>query len=157
MAKAEENRLKREAAAVKKLAKEERLKQLKAEYEVAFGRAPRGIKCNDTGWLAEQIESIGGEAMVAQTAVATELAAAQAAVAKAVAAKVGEAKRLKKREQNEEEKRLKRETAAATKEVPALKRRYAELFGRPVRAPPCLAPRPLNGSCTGLAQIAGQL
>ena len=116
----EENRLKREAAAVKKLAKEEGLKQLKAEYEVAFGRAPCGIKCNDTGWLAEQIESIGGEAMVAQTAVATELAAAQAVVAKAVAAKVEAAKRLKKREQNEEEKRLKRGTTAATKEMPRL-------------------------------------
>ena len=130
---------------MKKLAKEERLKQLKAEYEVAFGRAPRGIKCNDTGWLVEQIESIGGEAMVAQAAVAKELAAAQAAVAKAVAAKVEEAKRLKKREQNEEEKCLKREATAATKEMPALKRRYAELFSRPVRpslprAPPATSP-----------------
>ena len=91
--------------------------------------------------------------MVTQAAVAKELAAAQAAVAKAVAAKVEDTKRLKKRDQNEEEKRLKREATAATNETPGLKRRYAELFGRPVRPPLPRAPpatSPLRHASSGV-------
>ena len=78
-------------------------------------------------------------------------------VAKAAAeeeAKVEEAKRLR-REQSEEEQRLmiKGEATAGTKETPALKRRYAELFGRPVRPPLPRAPpatSPLRHSSSGV-------
>ena len=107
---------------------------------MAFGRAPRGIKCNDTGWLAEQIESIGGEAMVTQAAIAKELAAAQAAVAKRLPRRLRRRNASKRWSKTRKKKRLKREATAATKGSPALKRRYAELFGRPVPPPPTPSP-----------------
>ena len=58
--------------AAKKLAKEEMLAALMAAYEDACGKPPRGTKCKDPDWLAEQTRA----ALAAKSA---EEAAAEAA------------------------------------------------------------------------------
>ena len=62
-----------------KLAKEEMLAALQGAYEDACGTPPRGSKCKDPDWLAEQTRA----ALAATAAEEAAATSAEAAVAKA--------------------------------------------------------------------------
>ena len=65
--------------AAKKLAKEEMLAVLMAAYEDACGKPPRGTKCKDPDWLAEQTRA----ALAAKSAEEAAAKSAEEAAAKA--------------------------------------------------------------------------